>query len=119
MDGIYYWTGRGLNWDAYGHNPASTAVGAELLCTPDGNGYNTGAPTAINYFEWCADHDKPLEANPFGDVAGGGPVSLPDPNIMALGAWYGAVLTWDRMRPSAPWARPAPFPRPAPLPTLP
>ena len=89
MDGIYYWTGRGLNWDAYGHNPASTAVGAELLCTPDGNGYNTGAPTAINYFEWCADHDKPLEANPFGDIAGGGPVSLPDPNIMALGAWYG------------------------------
>ncbi len=23
MDGIFYWTGRGLNWDAYGHNPAS------------------------------------------------------------------------------------------------
>ena len=21
MDGIYYFTGRGLNWDAYGHNP--------------------------------------------------------------------------------------------------
>src|SRR6266403_1334660 len=91
MDGIYYWTGRGLNWDMYGHNPGSTAVGAELLCTPDGNGYNTGAPTAINYFEWCADHDKPLEANPFGDIAGGGPVSLPDPNIMALGAWYGGI----------------------------
>src|SRR5882762_6413417 len=92
MDGIYYWTGRGLNWDAYGHNPASADGNAKLSCTPDANGYNTGTTAqaqAINYFEWCADHDKPLEANPFGDIAGGGPVSLPDPNIMALGAWYG------------------------------
>src|SRR5882762_8023760 len=89
MDGIYYWTAKGLNWDPYGHNPGSSDASAKLSCTPDLNGYNTGAPTAINYFEWCADHDKPLEANPFGDVAGGGPVSLPDPNIMALGAWYG------------------------------
>ena len=24
MDGIFYWTGRGLNWDAYGHHPGST-----------------------------------------------------------------------------------------------
>ena len=23
FDGIFYWTGKGLNWDAYGHNPAS------------------------------------------------------------------------------------------------
>src|SRR6266566_1643491 len=23
MDGIFYWSGKGLNWDAYGHNPAS------------------------------------------------------------------------------------------------
>ena len=23
MDGIFYWTGKGLNWDPYGHNPAS------------------------------------------------------------------------------------------------
>jgi FtsP/CotA-like multicopper oxidase with cupredoxin domain len=89
MDGIYYWTGKGLNWDPYGHNPGSSDVNAKLTCTPDANGYNTTAPTAINYFEWCQDHNKPLEANPFGDVAGGGPVSLPDPNIMALGAWYG------------------------------
>jgi FtsP/CotA-like multicopper oxidase with cupredoxin domain len=89
MDGIYYWTGKGLNWDPYGHNPASSDANAKLSCVPDSNGYNTTAPTAINYFEWCQDHNKPLEANPFGDVASGGPVSLPDPNIMALGAWYG------------------------------
>src|SRR6266478_2431705 len=65
MDGIYYWTGRGLNWDAYGHNPASSDANAKLSCVPDSNGYNTTAPTAINYFEWCQDHNKPLEANPF------------------------------------------------------
>src|SRR5205814_4367875 len=56
MDGIFYWTGKGLNWDAYGHNPTSGDSSATLACTPDANGYNTGAPTAINYFEWCQDH---------------------------------------------------------------
>src|SRR5438270_1889742 len=67
MDGIYYWTGKGLNWDPYGHNPASADPLAKLSCTPDANGYNTGAPTAINYFDWCQYHNKPLEVNPFGD----------------------------------------------------
>jgi FtsP/CotA-like multicopper oxidase with cupredoxin domain len=89
MDGIFYWTGRGLNWDAYAHNPSSNDANAKLACTPDTNGYNTGAPTAINYYEWCQDHNKPLQAMPFGDVAGGGPVTLPDSNILTNGAWYG------------------------------
>jgi FtsP/CotA-like multicopper oxidase with cupredoxin domain len=92
MDGIFYYTGRGLNWDMYGHNPGSTAdSNATAPCTPDGNGYNTGtaAQTQINYFEWCQDHNKPLQAAPFGDVAGGGPATLPDPNILTNGAWYG------------------------------
>jgi len=65
MDGIYYWTGRGLNWDPYGHNPASSDPLAKLTCTPDANGYNTGDPSALNYFEWCQDHNKPLESKPF------------------------------------------------------
>jgi FtsP/CotA-like multicopper oxidase with cupredoxin domain len=88
MDGIFYWTGKGLNWDPYGHNPA---IGHSLPCTPDANGYNTGgnAYLAINYFEWCQDHNKPLQATPIGDVAGGGPATLPDPNIFANGPWYG------------------------------
>ena len=30
-----------------------------------------------------------MQAAPFGDVAGGGPVTLPDPNILTNGAWYG------------------------------
>jgi FtsP/CotA-like multicopper oxidase with cupredoxin domain len=88
MDGIFYWTAKGLNWDAYGHNPPSTDPNAKLPCTADANGYNTGAPTAINYFEWCQDHNKPLQVAPFGDVAGGGPATLPDPNIFANGAWF-------------------------------
>ena len=91
FDGIFYWSGRGLNWDPYGHNPASPDPLAKLPCTPDANGYNTGNPTALNYFEWCQDHNKPLEANPFGDVSGGGPATLPNPNIFTNGAWYGGT----------------------------
>jgi hypothetical protein len=89
MDGIFYWTGRGLNWDAYGHNTTSKDPNATLTCSPDANGYNTGATGAINYFEWCQDHDKPLQAHPFGDVASGGPATLPDPNLFTNGAWFG------------------------------
>jgi hypothetical protein len=101
FDGIFYFTGRGLNWDAYGHHPAGATPTnsnsglndplASLSCTPDANGYNTGAPAAVNYFEWCQDHNKPLEVAPFGDVAAGGPATLPDPNIFANGAWYGGT----------------------------
>lgn len=89
MDGIFYWTGRGLNWDAYGHNPKSSDASARLACTADANGYNTGAPTAINFWEWCQDHNKPMQVAPFGDVPGGGPVTLPDPNLFTNGPWYG------------------------------
>src|SRR5437016_2214278 len=89
MDGIFYWSGKGLNWDAYGHHPGSSDPLATLPCTPDANGYNTGAPTAINYFEWCQDHNKPLQGKPFGDIAAGGPVTLPDANLFTNGAWYG------------------------------
>ena len=89
MDGIFYYTAKGLNWDMYGHSPTSNDPNAKLPCTPDANGYNTGAPTAINYFEWCQDHNKPVQAAPFGDVAGGGPTTLPDPNLFTNGPWYG------------------------------
>jgi hypothetical protein len=89
FDGIFYWTAKGLNWDAYGHNAASGDPLAKLGCTPDANGYNTGDPTAINYYEWCQDHEKPVEKYPFGDVAGGGPATLPDANLFTNGPWYG------------------------------
>jgi FtsP/CotA-like multicopper oxidase with cupredoxin domain len=89
FDGIFYWTGKGLNWDAYGHNPGSSDSLATLPCNPDANGYNTGDPTAINFYEWCQDHNKPVQVAPFGDVAAGGPVTLPDANLFTNGAWYG------------------------------
>ena len=84
LDGIFYWTGKGLNWDVYGHTANDTST-----CIPDVNGYYTADPAAPNYYEWCQDHAKPLEAHPFGAVGSGGPVTLPDPNIVANGAWYG------------------------------
>jgi FtsP/CotA-like multicopper oxidase with cupredoxin domain len=88
MDGIFYWTGRGLNWDVFGHD-----ANHDPGCAPDANGYYTaasGAPlTAPNYYEWCQDHLKALEKAPFGDVASGGPATLPDSNILTNGAWYG------------------------------
>jgi len=84
MDGIFYWTGKGLNWDVYGHNAAN-----DPGCIPDANGYYTSNPLAPNYYEWCQDHTKPMQAAPFGDVGNGGPVTLPDPTILADGPWYG------------------------------
>jgi hypothetical protein len=83
MDGIFYWSGRGLNWDIYGHT-----LGDGSSCIPDANGYNTmpsppqGAGVPSNYYEWCADHLKPLE------TMNGGPTTLPDSNIMTNGLWY-------------------------------
>jgi FtsP/CotA-like multicopper oxidase with cupredoxin domain len=100
FDGLFYFSGKGLNWDMYGHNFADTGVGgsnAAPSCYPDANGYYTvnstpAAPvSAINYYEWCADHFKPVQVAPFGDVEGGGPVTLPDPNIFTNGAWYGGT----------------------------
>jgi FtsP/CotA-like multicopper oxidase with cupredoxin domain len=83
MDGIFYWTGKGLNWDVYGHGYSGDASS----CTPDANGYHS-VPTDQNYFEWCGDHNKALESKPFGQVGSGGPMTLPDPNIVANGPWY-------------------------------
>jgi len=93
FDGIFYFTGRGLNWDPYGHHPVSSTNDplATLGCTPDANGYNTVDPTAVNFFEWCQDHNKPVQVAPFGDVAGGGPATLPDPNVFTNGQWYGGT----------------------------
>jgi hypothetical protein len=111
FDGIFYFTGRGLNWDPYGHHPAAAGSNpsatnqnpfptdplASLPCYPDANGYYTvnSTPAApvntVNYYEWCQDHNKPVQSMPFGDVPGGGPATLPDPNIFTNGAWYGGT----------------------------
>jgi hypothetical protein len=90
MDGIFYWTGKGLNWDPYGHNPNSADPLANTSVHCDGllNGYHS-VKTDLNYYEWCQDHNKPVQSAPFGDVAGGGPATLPDPNLFTNGPWYG------------------------------
>ncbi len=92
LDGIFQWTGKGLNWDVYAHT-----AGYDAPCIPDANGYHTrmvgvgstASYTDANYFEWCGDHGKALEAKPFGAVGGGGPITLPDANLLANGPWYG------------------------------
>jgi FtsP/CotA-like multicopper oxidase with cupredoxin domain len=91
MDGIFYWTGKGLNWDVFGHDPSlvDTNTQKKFDCVPDANGYYTSVPLAPNYYEWCGDHNKALEKHPTGQVAAGGPVTLPDPNIILQGTWYG------------------------------
>jgi FtsP/CotA-like multicopper oxidase with cupredoxin domain len=92
FDGIFYYTGKGMNYDMYGHHSkdaSDTDALASLTCVPDANGYYTADPTAVNYFEWCQDHNKPMQVLPFGDVASGGPVTLPDPTILTNGPWFG------------------------------
>ena len=101
-DGIFYWSGKGLGWDIFGHTPTNGA--ANPPCYPDVNGYytNLSTPPAViptytagvmtsgtsNYYEWCADHNIPLEVNPVGQVGSGGPMTLPDPLIVTNGLWY-------------------------------
>jgi FtsP/CotA-like multicopper oxidase with cupredoxin domain len=105
FDGIFYWSGKGLNWDIYGHTPRNAGNPA---CAADANGYYTRASGAtlpvfaaaapyalanagsasLNYGEWCADHNHPLEANPAGRVGAGGPATLPDPLVATNGLWY-------------------------------
>jgi FtsP/CotA-like multicopper oxidase with cupredoxin domain len=86
-DGIFYWSGKGLGWDIYGHTPGNPG---NPTCTPDVNGYDTSATAlaAGNYFEWCADHNHPLETNPAGQTGSGGPTTQFDPLVATNGLWY-------------------------------
>ena len=79
VDAIFTWTGKGLNWDVYGHSAALNAQ----PCVGDAEGFYTsasGAPaSAPNYGEYCPDHNKPI------------PITPPDPQIVANGLWYGGT----------------------------
>ncbi len=97
QDVLFTYTAKGLNWDIYGHNlnhfpPLPTGptangnpAGDPTPCYPDTNGFYsvTSTPpalvTAPNYYEWCADHNKPI------------PITPPDPQIVANGLWYGGT----------------------------
>jgi hypothetical protein len=80
-----------VNSGATSAQPFPTDPLASLPCNPDGNGYNTGNKAALNYYEWCQDHNKPIQVNPFGDVGAGGPATFPDPNVFTNGQWYGGT----------------------------
>ncbi len=92
IDGLFEYVGKNLNWDIYGHGDGIAASGGDVDFNPatdcDANGFFTKTPSANNFYEWCGDHKKALESKPFGSVGSGGPVTLPDPNILANGAWY-------------------------------
>jgi FtsP/CotA-like multicopper oxidase with cupredoxin domain len=87
IDALFQWTGKGLNWDVFGHGTKNGVAVSTETCTADANGYHR-VPTDNNFYEWCGDHGKALESKPFGNVGSGGPVTLPDANILANGAWY-------------------------------
>ena len=100
IDGLFQYTGKNLNWDIYGHTGSGTTMAGAAAGDDDfnpasdcdANGYYIANTAANNFFEWCGDHKKPLESKPFGNVGTGGPVTLPDPNILAAGAWYGGSV---------------------------
>lgn len=94
VDALFNWTGKGLNWDVYGHSYAAVAAGPTAAgiadphpCYPDASGFFTGTSKPIaaipgvtpNYGEWCADHNRPI------------PITPPDPTIVANGLWYGGT----------------------------
>jgi FtsP/CotA-like multicopper oxidase with cupredoxin domain len=85
---------------------SGTSSACEPECKPDANGYFThatgaiaphftaagvmdnGTAASLNYGEWCADHEHPLEAHPAAQVGVGGPATLPDPMVATNGLWY-------------------------------
>jgi FtsP/CotA-like multicopper oxidase with cupredoxin domain len=79
VDALFTWTGKGLNWDVYGHDAKNNIA----TCIPDALGFYTTASGATgseaNYGEYCLDHNKPI------------PITPPDPQIVANGLWYGGT----------------------------
>ena len=83
VDAIYEWTGKGLNWDAYGIDDGHTCNGvtiAEAIANPaHPNLLLNGGHDPVTR-EYCPDHGKPLPTvipsqleMTFGDVFSGSP----------------------------------------------
>jgi len=70
-DGIFEWTGEGLNWDIYGGTDVWPAMAHTC------NGSTTASPgfDAVTN-EYCPDHGKPF------------PVVLPEKQDLAFGGWW-------------------------------
>jgi hypothetical protein len=65
-DGIFTWTGKGLNWDIYG----VPHVSGSNTCTPDAEGYD------VTTREWCDDHGKEI------------PVQFPELQQLTFGGFW-------------------------------
>jgi manganese oxidase len=72
VDQIFQWTGKDLGWDIYG----STLDGMPAHNCIDGNGDGYADADSDYPMEWCADHDKKY------------PVTLPEQQNLAFGAWW-------------------------------
>lgn len=70
-DGIFEWTGEGLNWDIYG----GTDVWPEMAHTCNGLTTDSAGFDAVTN-EYCPDHGKPF------------PVVLPEKQDLAFGGWW-------------------------------
>ncbi|MCU7846044.1 MAG: multicopper oxidase domain-containing protein [Candidatus Thiodiazotropha sp. (ex Monitilora ramsayi)] len=70
VDAIWTWTGKGLNWDIYGHDTAHVCI------DNDGDGFGDSAAGSTYEHEYCADHGKAL------------PVQLPGVQDLTLGGWW-------------------------------
>jgi FtsP/CotA-like multicopper oxidase with cupredoxin domain len=66
-DGIFTWTGQGLNWDIYG---TPHVVGPDTCSDGDEDGFDDST------HEWCADHGKPI------------PVELPALQQLTFGGFW-------------------------------
>jgi len=69
-----------------------------LSCTADGNGYKHQRPHCNQLFEWCQDHNKPMQAHPFGDVAKWRSDNSAGSTIFANGPWFGGSPYLVRMQ---------------------
>jgi hypothetical protein len=70
-DGIFEWTGEGLNWDIYG----GTDVWPEMAHTCNGLTTASAGFDPVTH-EYCPDHGKPF------------PVVLPEKQDLAFGGWW-------------------------------
>ena len=73
QDQIFTWTGKGLNWDVYNHSASDGSS-----CTPDPNGYHSVRDGS--------ELRRVVRGSP--EAHPGDP---PDPNIVAIGQWYGGT----------------------------
>lgn len=72
VDALWTWTGKGLNWDIYGHDTGHVCVDG------DGDGFGDTANGTTYEHEYCPDHGKALS-----DL-----VTLPGVGELSLGGWW-------------------------------